>query len=84
VAVSGRERAWWIAGASVLVLILAVFLFPPAWTQHPNIPAQPGMSGMDDMSDMAGMPDPQHGAAVPEQTPEVLARDRAIFSRRGR
>jgi hypothetical protein len=77
VAVSGRERAWWIAGASVLVLILAVFLFPPAWTQHPNIPAQPGMSGMDDMSDMAGMPDPQHGAAVPEQTPEVLAKQLA-------
>jgi hypothetical protein len=83
VAVSGRERAWWIAGALLLVVTMAVFLFPPAWTQHPNIPAQPEMPGMGDMHDMADMPDMpdmpgmQHGAGVPEPTPEVRAKQLA-------
>jgi hypothetical protein len=80
VAVGGRERAWWIAGALLLVATMAVFLFPPVWTQHPNIPAQPEMTGMGDMHDMADMPDMpgmQHGAAVPEPTPEVRAKQLA-------
>jgi hypothetical protein len=59
---------------------MAVFLFAPAWTRHPNIPAQPemsgmeGMSGMSGMSDMADMPGMQHGAAVPALTPEQQAK----------
>jgi hypothetical protein len=76
-AAHGRERGLWTAGTLLLVLILAVFLFAPAWTQHPNIPAQQKMSGMDDMSDMADMPDMQHGAALPEETPEVVAKQLA-------
>ncbi len=79
-AVSGRERAWWIAGTLLLVVTMAVFLFPPAWTQHPNIPAPPEMNGMGDMHDMADMPDMpemQHGAAVAEPTPEVRAKQAA-------
>jgi hypothetical protein len=55
-------------------------LFPPAWTQHPNIPAQPEMTGMGDMHDMADMPDMpemQHGAAVPEPSPEIRAKQLA-------
>jgi hypothetical protein len=78
--VSGRERGWWIAGTLLLVVTMAVFLFAPAWTQHPNIPAQPEMTGMGDMHDMADMPDMpdmQHGAAVPEPTPEVRAKQLA-------
>jgi hypothetical protein len=74
---SARERALWNSGALLLVLVLAVFLFPPAWTQHPNIPAQQQMTGMDDMSPMADMPEMQHGVAMPEQTPEVLAKQLA-------
>ena len=58
----------------MLVLILAVFLFAPAWTQHPNIPAQQEMARMDDMHDM---PDMQHDAAAPERTPEVRAKELA-------
>jgi hypothetical protein len=80
VAVSGRERAWWIAGTLLLVVTMAVFLFAPAWTQHPNIPAQPEMGGMGDTHDMADMPDMpemQHGAAMPEPTPEVRAKQLA-------
>jgi hypothetical protein len=80
VAVSGRERAWWIAGTLLIVVTMAVFLFAPAWTQHPNIPAQPEMTGMGDMHDMGDMPDMpemQHGAAVPEPAPEVHARQLA-------
>jgi hypothetical protein len=77
VTASGRERALWATGALGLVLILAVFLFPPAWTQHPNIPPQQEMTGMDDMSDMADMSDMRHGAAVEEQTPEVRAKQLA-------
>ena len=76
-AASGRERAFWAAGTLLLVLILAVFLFAPAWTQHPNIPAQQEMAGMDDMHDMADMPDMQHDAATREQTPEVRAKQLA-------
>src|SRR6202167_6531123 len=67
----------WIAGALVLLLILAVFFSAPAWTQHPNIPAQQEMSGMAGMDDMPDMPGMQHGAAAPEQTPEVLAKQLA-------
>jgi hypothetical protein len=80
VAASGRERALWTAGVLLLVLILAVFFFAPAWTQHPNIPVQQEMAGMDDMSDMAGMadmPEMQHSAAVAEPTPQVLAKQLA-------
>ena len=80
VAVSGRERAWWIALTLLVVVTMAVFLFPPAWTQHPNIPAQPEMTGMGDTHDMADMPDMpemQHGAAVPEPSPEVRAKQLA-------
>src|SRR6202050_2445325 len=79
-AASGRERALWMAGGLLLVLVLAVFLFAPAWTQHPNIPVQQEMAGMDDMSDMAGMaamPEMQHSAAVAEPTPQVLAKQLA-------
>ncbi len=43
-AASGRERALWSAGTLLLVVILAVFWFAPAWTQHPNIPAQQEMA----------------------------------------
>jgi hypothetical protein len=78
--VSGREQAWWIAGALLIVVTMAVFLFAPAWTRHPNIPAQPEMTGMGDMHDMADMPDMpemQHGAALPEPTPEVRAKQLA-------
>jgi hypothetical protein len=64
----------WAAGTLLLVLTLAVFLFAPAWTQHPNIPAQQEMAGMDDMHDMADMPDMQHDAAAQEETPEVRAK----------
>ncbi|MGA9570944.1 MAG: hypothetical protein WBS17_12720 [Candidatus Acidiferrales bacterium] len=77
---SGRERGWWIAGTLLVVVTMAVFLFPPAWTQHPNIPAQPEMTGMGDMHDMADMPDMpgmQHGAAVPAPTAEELAKQLA-------
>jgi hypothetical protein len=74
VAASGRERALWSAGALLLALILAVFLFPPAWTQHPNIPPQQEVTGMDDMPDMADMPDMQRDVAFAEQTPEVRAK----------
>jgi len=77
VSANGSERALWTAGTLLLLVILAVFLFAPAWTQHPNIPAQQEMAGMGDMSDMAGMEDMQHGAAVPEPTPEVLAKQLA-------
>jgi hypothetical protein len=80
VAASGRERALWMAGGLLLVLVLAVFLFAPAWTRHPNIPVQPEMSGMDDMSDMTGMadmPEMQHSAARAEPTPEALAKQLA-------
>ena len=73
-AASGRERTLWTTGALGLALILAVFLFPPAWTQHPNIAPQQEMKGMDDMPDMGGMPDMQHGAAVDQQTPEARAK----------
>jgi hypothetical protein len=61
------------------VVIMAVFLFAPAWTQHPDIPAQQQMAGMDDMHGMADMPDMpgmEHGAAL-EQTPEVRAKQLA-------
>jgi hypothetical protein len=78
--VSGRERAWWIAGTLLIVITMAVFLFAPVWTQHPNIPAQPEMTGMGDMHDMGDMPDMpemQHEAAVPEPTPEVRAKQLA-------
>lgn len=77
---TGRERGWWIAGTLLVVVTMAVFLFPPAWTQHPNIPAQPEMTGMGDMHDMADMPDMpgmQHGAAVPAPTAEELAKQLA-------
>jgi hypothetical protein len=80
VGVSERERGWWIAGTLLFVVTMAVFLFAPAWTQHPNIPAQPEMSGMGDMhemADMPDMPDMRHGAAVPEPTPEVRAKQLA-------
>jgi hypothetical protein len=80
VAVSGRERAWWIAGALLIVVTMAVFLFAPAWTQHPNIPAQPemtGMSGMEGMDDMPDMPGMHMDAAAPAPTPEVLAKQLA-------
>ena len=79
-AASGRERALWSAGAFLLVVILAMFLFPPAWTQHPNVPPQREVTGVGDMSDMAGMadmPGMQHGAAAQEQTPEVRAKQLA-------
>jgi hypothetical protein len=74
---SERERALWIAGALVLVLILAVFFSAPEWTRHPNIAPQPAMSGMEGMDDMPDMPGMQHGVAAPEQTPEVLAKQLA-------
>jgi hypothetical protein len=80
VAASGRERALWMAGGLLLVLVLAVFLFAPAWTRHPSIPVQQEMSGMDDMSDMTGvadMPGMQHSAALAEPTPEALAKQLA-------
>ena len=80
VAASGRERALWMAGGLLLVLVLAVFLFAPAWTRHPNMPVQQQMSGMDDMSDMTGMadtPEMQHSAALAEPTPEALAKQLA-------
>jgi hypothetical protein len=77
VSANGRERALWSAGTLLLVLTLAVFLFAPAWTQHPNILAPQEMTGMDDRSDMADMPDMQHGAVVHEPTPEVLAKQLA-------
>jgi hypothetical protein len=80
VAVSGRERAWWIAGALLIVVTMAVFLFAPAWTQHPNIPAQPemtGMSGMEGMDDMPDMPGMHMDASAPAPTPEVLAKQMA-------
>jgi hypothetical protein len=80
VAVSGRERAWWIAGALLIVVTMAVFLFAPAWTQHPNIPAQPemtGMSGMEGMDDMPDMPGMHMDASAPAPTPEVLAKQLA-------
>jgi hypothetical protein len=80
VAASGRERALWMAGGLLLVLVLAVFLFAPAWTRHPNIPVQQEMSGMDDMSDMTGMadmPEMQHSAALAEPTPQALAKQLA-------
>jgi putative copper resistance protein D len=31
------ERSFWIAGSSLLTVILVAFLFPPAWTQHPEL-----------------------------------------------
>jgi len=68
---------FWIAGTLLLVLIMAVFLFAPAWTQHPNIPAQPEMNGMGDMADMPDMPEMQHGGTVEPQTPEVIAKQLA-------
>jgi hypothetical protein len=74
---SGRERALWIAGALVLVLILAVFFSAPEWTRHPNIAPQPAMSGMEAMADMPDMPGMQHGVAASEQTPAVLAKQLA-------
>jgi hypothetical protein len=74
---SGRERALWIAGALVLVLILAVFFSAPAWTRHPNIPEQQEMSGMAGMGDMADMPGMQQRVAAQEQTPEVRAKQLA-------
>jgi len=80
VAASVRERALWMAGGLLLVLILAVFLFAPAWTRHPNLPVQQPMTGMDDMSDMTGMadmPEMQHSAAVAEPTPQALAKQLA-------
>jgi hypothetical protein len=80
VAASVRERALWMAGGLLLVLILAVFLFAPAWTRHPNFPVQQPMTGMDDMSDMTGMadmPEMQHSAAVAEPTPQALAKQLA-------
>jgi hypothetical protein len=77
VAVSGRERAWWIAGALLIVVTMAVFLFAPAWTQHPNIPAQPEMSGMEGMDDMPDMPGMHMDASAPAPTPEVLAKQLA-------
>ena len=80
VAASGRERALWMAGGLLLVLVLAVFLFAPAWTRHPNIPVQQEMSGMDDMSDMTGMadmPEMRHSAALAEPTPQALAKQLA-------
>jgi hypothetical protein len=79
-AVSGRERAWWIAGGLLLVVTMAVFLFAPAWTQHPNIPAQPemtGMSGMQGMDDMPDMPGMNMSVAAPAPTPEELAKQLA-------
>ncbi|HXN28526.1 MAG TPA: hypothetical protein VN902_15475 [Candidatus Acidoferrales bacterium] len=79
-AASGRERALWMAGGLLLVLVLAVFLFAPAWTRHPNIPVQQEMTGMDDMSDMTGMadmPEIEHGTALAEPTPEALAKQLA-------
>ena len=80
VAASGRERALWMAGGLLLVLVLAVFLFAPAWTRHPNIPVQQEMSGMDEMSDMTGMadmPEMRHSAALAEPTPQALAKQLA-------
>jgi hypothetical protein len=80
VAASVRERALWMAGGLLLVLILAVFLFAPAWTRHPNLPVLQPMTGMDDMSDMTGMadmPEMQHSAAVAEPTPQALAKQLA-------
>ena len=74
---SGRERMLWIAGALVLLLILAVFFSAPAWTRHPNIPAQPEMSGMAGMDDMPDMPGMQHSTVAAAATPEVLAKQLA-------
>jgi hypothetical protein len=74
---SGRERMLWSAGALVLLLILAVFFSAPAWTQHPNIPAQQEMSDMKAMGDMPDMPEMQQGVAAPAQRPEVLAKQLA-------
>jgi hypothetical protein len=83
VAASGRERALWSAGTLLLVVILAVFWFAPAWTQHPNIPARQEMSGMGEMPGMSGMgdmrdmPEMQQGATAQEPTPEVHAKQLA-------
>jgi hypothetical protein len=74
---TGRERTLWIAGALLLLVIMVVFFSAPAWTRHPNIPAQQEMSGMAGMADMPDMPGMQQSAAAQEQTPEVLAKQLA-------
>ncbi len=66
-----RERLLWALGALLLVVIMGVFLFPPAWTQHPNIPPRQEMTGMDDMADM---PEMQHAAPAQEETPKEKAK----------
>jgi hypothetical protein len=61
----------WVTGILLPVVTLAIFLFPPARTQHPNFPPQ--QAANHDMQDMEDMPGMHHGAAAPEETPEQRA-----------
>ena len=66
------ERVFWIGTGLLFVVVCAVFLLAPAWTQHPNVAPAEEMHDMSDMGDMPDMPEMQH-SAVPE-TPEQLAK----------
>jgi hypothetical protein len=43
-----RQNAWersvWIAGGSLLTVILLVFFFPPTWTRHPGLRISEGIN----------------------------------------
>lgn len=54
----------WITGILLPVVTLAIFLFPPDRTQHPNFPPQ--QAANHDMQDMEDMPGMHHGATAPE------------------
>lgn len=59
----------WVIGIFLPLVIFAIFLFPPARTQHPSFPPQ--QAANHDMGDMQGM---HHGAATQPETPEEKAK----------
>lgn len=59
----------WVIGIFLPLIILAIFLLAPARTQHPDIPSQPAAD-----QGMENMPEMNHGAAAPEETPEQKAK----------
>lgn len=69
---SRGERIFWFGGGLLLVVICAVFLLAPAWTQHPNVRPPEEMHDMSGMGDMPDMPGMQHSAAP--ETPEQIAK----------
>jgi hypothetical protein len=62
----------WITGILLPLVSLAIFLFPPARTQHPNFPPQ--QAADHDLQNMEDMPGMHHGAAAPEETPHEKAK----------